>query len=339
MKILIVGTNNQFCLETSYSSAATKLGHEVIRFDPSKEIFKFIKFGKFGKKFHEFIPVNAWNQKMNRKLIILVKDTNPDLVLFFGNTNINAGCLATIKTIRPKLPLVWVWPDTPFNLNQYPINCAKLYDLSAIYSKTAIAPFDKLGFNNTLWLPLAGDLNMHFLPVDENQDFKTDISFVGMWRPEREKVMKAIIEAFPNLKIEIHGVYWERDCKDKTVLQRLTGKGFYAKDLAVFFNSSRVNINIIDDTNYPAANMRFFEIPTAGGLQLCSSCPEQESEFSEKNQILYFKDNIELIDQISWVFSNQNDCLKIRQNSQSKVLSKHNYEYRLETIINALENI
>ena len=60
MKILIVGTINDFCLETSYSTAAFNLGSEVIKFDPSKAAQKFVRFGKIGKYVNELLPIEVW---------------------------------------------------------------------------------------------------------------------------------------------------------------------------------------------------------------------------------------------------------------------------------------
>ena len=61
--IFLVGNINNYCLETSYANAAKALGYEVIRFDPRKEIDKYLMFGKAGKKIHNLLPVEAMGQK------------------------------------------------------------------------------------------------------------------------------------------------------------------------------------------------------------------------------------------------------------------------------------
>ena len=50
----------------------------------------------------------------------------------------------------------------------------------------------KLGFAKTNWIALAGDKNIHWSEVRTENQFDHDISFVGMWRPERERIMKII---------------------------------------------------------------------------------------------------------------------------------------------------
>ncbi len=333
---MIVGAVNNFALETSYASAAKNLNCDVVRFDPQKEILKYIEFGKIGKLLDDFLPVVAWSKKMNRDLIIKVKEEKPGLILLVGGSKILYGTLITIKVIHPACKLAWVWPDTPANLNANNLSYAKVVDLSAIYSKSTIEIFRALGFENPLWLPLAGDLTLHWNELNTSDDFDCDISFVGMWRPEREKVLKVIIQKFDRLKIEIIGKYWKRNCVDKGLLSKWKGEALFANDLANYFNRSRINLNIIDDTNYPAANMRFFEIPTAGGLQLCSSCPEFRDEFVDKRDVLYFENEDQLIEKTNWILTHKNEVGEIRKAAQQKIKNSHNYSLRLESIMNAL---
>ena len=84
-KLLLVGTINNFCLETSYANAAAELGYEAYRFDPAKETGKYLKFGKIGSKLHNFLPVEAWVRKMNRELIVFVNECKPDAIFLFGS--------------------------------------------------------------------------------------------------------------------------------------------------------------------------------------------------------------------------------------------------------------
>ena len=335
-RILIVGTINSFCLETSYYSAANELGFHVSRFDPTREIEKYVKLGKIGRLVYDFLNVEVWTRKMNRELVIKAKDETPDVVLLVGGSKIMFGALITIRAILPDCKFVWIWPDTPLNLNVNILSYAGILDVSASYSKATIKSFQLLGFNNVRWLPLAGDPFLHGSALNTSNKFKCDISFVGMWRPERERVMKYICSQFGHLQIEIYGLQWKLNCKDKEVMKKWRGNGFFTTDMANHFNSCRINVNIIDDTNYPAANMRFFEIPTAGGLQLCSHCPELENEFLDKEHIVYFKDDVELHEKISWIIGDPVKAAELRSSSQLKIKNSHNYTARLMEIISLL---
>ena len=94
-------------------------------------------------------------------------------------------------------------------------------------------------------------------------------------------------------------------------------------------------MNIIDDTNFPSANMRFFEIPTAGGLQITSACPEMEQVFKHREHLLYFKDTRDLSVQIEWALQNPDALKTMRQRAQQLIHQQHNYDQRLQTIVAA----
>ena len=331
-KILILGASGKGALELSYINAAKELGIEIEIFDPAKEEKKYIKGGSIGKKF-SFLPVEQWIRKMNREIVLLAKKFNPDLILLFTNTRVLPGTLACIRTMNHRIKIAWIWPDTPLNLEKHNFLNAPLVDITCTYSKATIPVFSRLEFPNVHWVPLAGDLNMHGTDIIR-EEFETDISFVGGWRPEREKVMGIICGHFKNANIEIYGPYWKRDCKHPDVKTKIKGEGLYEADLALFFNKSRININVIDDTNFPAANMRFFEIPAAGGLQLASSCPEQETVFCNREHILYFTSEEKIISEIEWALSHPGECSLIRSKGHNLLKSEHTYAHRLQYIIN-----
>lgn len=335
MRVLVVGALGKGALEHSYISAAKELGHEIVTFDPAQEQAQYIIGGKIGKKLHAFLPVEQWIRKMNRKLVVKARAFNPELILLFTNARVLPGTLACIKTILPVCKIAWIWPDTPLNLEKHNFINARLVDITATYSSASKPVFEKLGFTNVQWVPLAADPGMH----GRNQpssNFSADIGFVGGWRPEREKVMAVLFDAFPELKFAIHGPYWKRECKHEGLRKLILSDGLYESSLADFFNSTRINVNIIDDTNFPAANMRFFEVPVAGGLQLSSPCPEQDKIFLQHEHAVYFSDDSSLIQEVKWIIDNPVRAATIRRNAMELVASAHTYKSRLSTIINQL---
>ena len=331
MKILIVGSTSVASLELSYRRAAVSLGHEVILFNPDEEILKAAPLGWVGFKLHQHIMMENWVRAMNRKLIILIKDTSPDRVIIFSGAKILYGTIATVKTIS-WCKVIFIWPDTPLNLRIHNHQAASLFDLCAIYSSEAMKSFRKLGFNNSVFVPLAGDPELHGFKPEEGRTYTEDISFVGMWRPEREKYMSLILESFPNLRIGVTGTYWKERCTDKRLKAHCRGQIILGRALGEYFNRSRINLNVIDDTNYPAANMRFFEIPTAGGLQLTSPCPEQDSLFVHRKHCLFFEDGKSLVEEIDWILAHEKECDEIRKNGYRLIGEGNTYVHRLQSI-------
>ncbi len=331
-RFFVIGSQAKGALEYSYINAFRELNLDLEVFDPVKEQRQYLKGGKVGRMVHAFLPVEQWTRKMNRELILSVKKFNPEIILLFTNVKVLPGTLACIKTMLPTIKIAWIWPDTPFNLETHNFLNAALIDITASYSKAAVPVFARLGFKNIHWVPLAGDPFMHGIhePPD---DFASDICFIGGWRPEREKMMSVICQHFAESRIEIHGPNWKKKSEDSEIRKRVKSEGVYEAGLAKCFNKSRININVIDDTNYPAANMRFFEIPTAFGLQVSSACPEQEHLFRDREHALYFQSESDLVNQVKWALSQPEECQRIRKNAHSLLMESNTYTHRLQMIL------
>jgi len=333
MKILLTGQFDHFCLETSYFRALKEAGHKLEIFETKKNITKYIHFGKWGKLFHTFVPVQAWSKKSNRDFVIQAKKFQPDIIFVFANGEILPSSLAFLKSIIP-VKVVLVWPDGLFNLGNNIMQSAPFYDLIASYSYTCEPVFKQCGFKHTAWIPLAADPFAHHEPFySGHREF--DISFVGGWRPEREEALATLIKYFPSAKLKIWGPYWKRS-KNKSVHSHIIEKPLYGKEFTKIVQNSLINMNIIDETNYPAANMRFFEIPVAGGLQLASACPEMESTYLHNETVMYFHNKEELLNRVEFALSNREKCLQIAKHAQEYTLASHTYQHRIQEVIELL---
>ena len=327
MKILIVSDFSIYALANSYVRAFEQLGHEIKGFDVKSKVESHVRLGKIGSKLNLFWPVHAWQRKANRELAILFKDFQPDKVIVFGNAPVLFGTLAFFRSVS-SAELILYWPDTLVNLEQYQINAARLYHKLATYSKATISVFEKIGFEKVEWLPFAGDIL--FLEGKEcsKGQFDYDISFAGGWRPEREKAITAILDNFPGIKLFVRGTEWMKNCKDERIKKCFNPQSLYGKDFGNFFRTSAINLNVIDDTNYPAANMRFFEVSASGALQLCSSCPEMEDVFKHGEHVFYFKDQQEMLQNIHYILNNPANAMAVRNNAFQLITRQHSYTNR-----------
>lgn len=86
--------------------------------------------------------------------------------------------------------------------------------------------------------------------------------------------------------------------------------------------ASKVNLNIIDPTNHPAANMRFFEIPVAGGLQVCSACPEMNDVFRDGEHLFYYQDSAGLRPLLQTLLGQESLCRTVAAAGQALALSR-----------------
>lgn len=336
-KILIAGETGNHCLEMSYYQAFKAAGYETQLFDTQRAVHKYARLGKFGRQLHRFFPVEAWLRKANKEFAEYVKAYKPDIIVLFTGAETLPGTIAYIKSILPAR-IVWYWADPLPNLSRYIHQSLPLVDLVASYSHSSLKVFEQMGARKTLWLPFAGDVDAHYRPAAEAANHLYDVSFVGSWRPEREAALQTIHENFPQLRIKLSGPYWNR-CTYQPLKKIADTKPLYGKAFTDVMQSSLLSLNVMDNTNYPSVNMRFFEILAAGGAQLCSEGPEMESVFQQRKHLLYFSDAPSLVEKVKFALDNPQEIQKIRQNGQQLLLSEHLYKHRVDALVNAVQQI
>ncbi len=330
MKVLVISDLSEFAVCQSFIRALRAEGHSVHTMDVGAQVAKHVRFGSLGLKAHHYLGVEPWLRKANRDLAVLGLSLKPDLVLVFGNAPVQFGTLALWSSVLPAKKLLF-WPDTLANLEQAQLNAAPLYDAVASYSSAAIPVFRKLGFKDALWTPFAGDIEW-LGPPKRVEGFDYDFTFVGGWRPERERAVALVLHRFPNLRVHVRGYGWDRCTNER--IRGLLGKGnATGRAFGDILRASAVNLNVIDDTNYPAANMRFFEILAVGGLQLSSACPEQEGEFINGEHLLYFRDDDELAEGVRLGLESPELATRIRQAGHAKLMSAHQYSHRITSLM------
>lgn len=336
-RILIAGETGNHCLEMSYYQACQRAGYEVQLFDTQRAVHKYAKFGKFGHQLHRFFPVDAWLRKANKEFAEYVRAFKPDTIILFTGAETLPGTIAYIKSILPTR-IVWYWADPLPNLSRYIHQSLPLVDLVASYSRSSLKVFEQMGAARTLWLPFAGDKDAHYMPADPKKNYLYDVAFVGSWRPEREAALQTIHENFPQLKIKVSGPYWNR-CQYAPLKKMADTSPLYGKAFTEAMQSAKLNLNVMDTTNYPSVNMRFFEILTAGGTELCSVGPEMEDVFRPQQHLLYFSDAASLVSQVNFALNNPQEIEKIKCNGQQLLLSEHLYEHRVQSLMNAVAQL
>lgn len=338
-RVMLVGRFAIGALEHSYRSAFAESGFQVEVFDMERSIRGNVRFGRAGERLHRFLPLDPWIRKANREMVLATLAFKADLLVVFGQTPVRAGALAQLKTICCP-HMVLVWPDTMLNLSEHVIQCFPLYDLIASYSDASVPWFRRLGARELEWIPLAADPQMYSAAMGAiPAAFQADVGFIGGWRPERESALEALIAAAPDLSIKVWGPNWDRSRKAKRALKGAwQGRALYTAEYALAVAGCKINLNIIDPTNYPAANMRFFELAVAGGLQVCSACPEMETAFRDGETIIYYTRETDLPDLVRRLLGDEPLRMSIARAGRELALSKHTYSHRVTAIVERLIN-
>jgi hypothetical protein len=328
-------------LEGSLYRAFKSLGCKVEAFDIQVTINKYIKFGKIGKIFSTYLPIEAWINKANREFVVTVIEKKPDILCIGGANQIRAGALAQMKASLPNLKIILIWPDTMLRVNAHVIDCLPIYDLVATYSINSVEVFESIGAKKVIWVPLAADTLLHPANVEitdlQKIKFECDVCFIGNHRPEREEIFTRLHDEGFKVKVWGHDD-WKRHASDYINVKKYWQKeSLYGDDFARAIKCSKVCINPIDPTNYPAANMRFFEIPGAGGVQVSSLCPEMETIFKDGETIFYYQTLENLPRIVDNVLRNEALRDKVAQQGREIVHLEHTYVNRVQYLLDILK--
>lgn len=336
-RVMLVGQFMPGSLERSYQAAFESIECEVLPFDLAAAVAGYCRLGELGRRFNKFVPVEAWIKKANRDLVSSVTRFRPHYVVTVGQYPLRAGALAQIRA-SVRTALIHIWPDTLLNLGNDLAACLPLFDLVASYSESSLEQLQKLGARRVTWIPLAGDPVMH-APVgcteSEQARYRADVTFIGGWRPERE----AVLSTLHSFDLKIWGPDWGRRCKgNKFIQEAWQGQPLYEGEFAKAVGASKINLNIIDPLNYPAANMRFFELPTAGGLQVASTCPEMENYFLNGQHVFYYRDVDDLRSKIETLIENASLRAEVAEAGRLCVMTEHTYDARARSILQQLQS-
>jgi spore maturation protein CgeB len=333
---LLVGNfpSGQGVLEDSYARAFEAIGYRVVRFDFHRRIAAEHRLHRT-PRLARLIPDRAARHEVHRDLVTTAMREQPDLVVVFGRCAPGVGSLAQLATSTP-CKCVLVWPDTLTHMDTETAVAVRLYDLVACYGLGACESFRRLGARAVEWVPLAADPALHGTLAGAPMDERYDVTFIGNWRPEREEALSAVA-ALPGVNVRIWGAdAWRKKTRHNAVIQAaIAGAPIFGEDFARVVRQSRLNLNIIDDTNFPCANMRFFEIPCAGGLQVSSPCPEMEGALPDRTALFYYRGARELTELVKELLADTEQRRRVASEGHARVMAAHTYEHRVRQITTA----
>jgi len=336
---LLLCPADNFGLLGSYGRAFRRLNVDVAYFHLSDAIQKHVKFDRIGRAIAKYLPFEPWVVGGNRDLIHQVMALKPDILLFAGAIPIRAGALAQIKAACPTVRVVLAWPDTMLNLSDNILACLPMCDLVASYSSTAIPLLERLGARAVEWFPFAVDEELFpgdtTLTAQEREALASDVVFIGNHREDREAAVSNLVNA--GLSVKVWGAGWDRSPRDPVLVGKVHQSNLLiGRELVKAVRAAKVSLNAIDPTNFPAANMRFFEQYACGGVSLSSPCPEMEPEFPDGVCGSYYRSDDELVGKAKELVNNADLRGRLRSEGRRRALRAHTYVNRAEKMLKVL---
>lgn len=144
------------------------------------------------------------------------------------------------------------------------------------------------------FLPQAAYMGPDFYRPLEGVRKDIDILFVGdlYHSKRRQQYIRGVIEAFPDKKIKVVGIYkpWYKNPLKALLRERrdiYTNCNVAPEQVNRLYNRARVVLNIHNEQQSDGANPKVFEICAAGAYQLCDANPYIRSLFPDGSVGLY----------------------------------------------------
>ena len=335
--MLIVGSLLPDALETYYYSYLMKRDISVSFFDSSS----YYNVQSIKEKFYfRYFPGLLFN-RVNDALLQRIQQDPPDIVWIFKGIEFFPQ---TLKSIAEKgIKLINYNPDHPFirtfvsNGGSNVEECVPFYDAHFCYSRDLMKKVQSEYKLKSYWLPFGYNLADEEYRLLQGEKEEKRVCFIG--NPDRLRALTARKIAEKGYEIDVYGYNWKQYLSPNhkiRIFDQVIGMDYW-KTLRRY----RIQLNIFRPHNVNSHNMRTFEIPACGGIQVAPFSDENVLFFEDGKEIFLFRNDDELIAIVdSLLRLSDIEATQIRKASRYKVLQDHcSYEDRAHYVHDLLQNL
>jgi len=281
-------------IERHYVRHLTSLGVEIFHFAAPDIVYDFLSANILNKILFKTGIYTKYGT-VNKELIAAAEAFQPDIIWVFKGMEVFPE---TLKLLGKKYKLANYNPDHPFIIsslgsgNNNVTDSVGLYDLHFCYSTSLQKHIEELYQIKTAFLPFGFELNEEEYKASLLEPEETGVCFLG--NPDATRVDTIHYIAKHDIPIAVYGHGWQAEEFSKYPLVEVND-ATYGSDFWLKLRQYRVQLNIFRKHNIGSHNMRTFEVPAVGGIQLTPYSDEQASFFEEGQEVFFYRDQDELI--------------------------------------------
>jgi len=321
MKILIVGSNNQSAIERYYVKHLVSLGATVQLYPAHDIVYNKLSRNLVTRALFK-TKLRTWYGSVNKDLLVVSGEFKPDIIWIFKGMEVYPKTLLELK--RKGFKLANFNPDHPFIIsssgsgNKNVTDSVPLYDLHFCYHNGLRKEIQRRFKIPTVFLPFAFE---HGDVIYTDQCEIMEINKICLQaNPDNYRVAKVEFLTKEGLDVDVYGIGWNRT----TLVKNPRVKIFGISSRGEFWKKNqeyRLQLNLFREYNFGSHNMRTFEIPAVGGIQLTPYSDEQAAFFEEGKEIFFFHDDRDMIRQAKKILNlEQSVILKIREAARNRSL-------------------
>lgn len=335
-KVMIIGPS-YYNYTDSCKAAFERAGYETVveNFDtpvhPYTSLMRILYKLSVNKK--------AFRQKntirYNRYIKVQFNESNPNIVFILNGDFLLPETLDYFR--KSAKTALWMFD----NIEKIPQAEDHFNHVDALFcfDQKETALFGKCG-KNVYFLPQACDTDKYF-PIQCKKDL--DIVFIGdmVYSEKRRRIANAVIERFPQCRIEMYGPYqpWYKGLitwilrPHKNIFKNRNTNSEESNEI---YNRAKIALNIHKEYQKDGANPRVFEICGSGTYQICDANPYIESLFPNGEIGLYHNDE-ELFALIEEALDK--NMSEQAEAAHTTVENKHSFDNRIGTVLAVINAI
>lgn len=339
MRLLIVGSENEFAIENFYKKYLRESGVSVEVFTSANLFHKYYYQSIFNKIIYR-AGLSPILKRINTRLKEKMLSFRPDVVWLFKGMEITAETLKWIK--QQSIPLVNYNPDNPFIFtgrgsgNRNITDSLPLFDLYFTYNLEIKEELEKRYKTRTEFLPFGFDVPDTLYQACNEQEEVNKVCFLGNPDKNRAHFIGQLLQQ--GIAIDVFGNDWDKFIahENLSVHGEISGETFWK-----VLRRYRIQLNLMRIHNLRSHNMRTFEVPGIGGIQLAPDTPEHRKFFEPGHEIFLFRDINECVEKIHFLGSLPAEEAKaIRSRAREKsITAKYTYKDRAQFALDTIRAI
>lgn len=336
MKVLIVGSDEVYSIEHFYLEYLREAGVDVSKLPAQSIFYAWYQSGIVHKLLFK-AGLSSIYKHINQLFRRAVEELRPDIIWVFKGMEIFPASLEWAH--RRGIKLVNYNPDNPFIFtgkgsgNSNVTDSIPMYDLHFTYNLEVKRQLEEQHKAEVAWLPFGFDIpdGLFERCVQEPEVMKCCL--LGNPDPQRAAFVQQLAER--GIEIDIYGNDWKKFVShDNITLYPPVYKEGFWRTLYRY----RVQLNMMRIHNLQSHNMRTFEVPATGGIQLAPDTPEHRFFFTPGKEIFLYKDILECATAVREILSlNSGQAAVIRKDARTRSMQS-GYSYR-ERTLQALETM
>jgi spore maturation protein CgeB len=332
MRLLIVGATESWSIETHYLKYLRQMEGLTVEVVSSSEIAKPYQTLIY-KVINRLSPnYNPYHQTVNQSLLQRAQLFRPDAILVFKGMEIYPQTLLQLRSLGIKL--VNYNPDHPFLFvsrgsgNKNVRDNVGNYDLHLCYSLQIKQQIEKEYGLKAIHLPFGFELPEEDFKRVEREEELLKTCFIGNPDATRVQYLQYLLKN--GLPVDVYGHNWAKHIREKKNSLLTIYPAVYGLEFWRTVRKYRVQLNIFREHNAGSHNMRTFEIPAVGGVQLAPFSSEHTDFFKENEEIFFYQSLEGLEEKIKFLLHTPiSDMEAIRTQARKRSLvSAYSYEAR-----------